>query len=97
MAMTEQIVRTGLRPGRALVKKVSSLLVLESKLPFVVKLYFVAIFLPVEFNAGPLLMTSLRFVLLILFIPMFIRLLSGKCGRLIWTDLPLEHLHAVFE
>ena len=87
MAMTEQIIRPALGSGRATVQKTSALLPLESRLPLVVKLYFVAIFLPIEFNVGSLLMSGVRSVLLVVFIPMLIRLLTGKCGRLIWTDL----------
>lgn len=78
---------TAAQSGRVPVQKASALLPLDSKLPLIVKLYFVAIFLPVEFNIGSLMMSGVRTVLLVAFIPMCIRLLTGKCGRLIWTDL----------
>jgi O-Antigen ligase len=58
----------------------------DHKLALPVKLYFLAVALPVYFHAGPLLMTGVRAVLMVMMIPMCINLLSGKYGRILLTD-----------
>ena len=52
-----------------------------------IKLYFVAIALPVYFQAGPLLMSGVRALLIVLIIPICINLLAGKYGRILLTDI----------
>ena len=86
MALTEQIqppsfsVRGPVRAARAL-------LTLNSTLPFPVLLYFIAIALPVQFNAGGVLLTGVRCLLLAMFVPIVFKLLAGHYGKLIWADL----------
>ncbi len=55
-------------------------------LPLPAILYLLAVVIPIGFNAGPLFLTLLRAFLLVMIIPLFIRLLSGRCGRLMATD-----------
>ena len=57
------------------------------KLALPVKLYFLAVALPVYFHVGPLLMTGVRALLLVMVIPLCINLLSGKYGRILPTDI----------
>lgn len=66
------------RPGGAISK---------SKLPLPVLLYFIAIAFPFNFNAGPIFMTGVRALLIVMIFPIVINLLSGKYGRLIMTDI----------
>lgn len=56
------------------------------RLPFPVVLYLVAVALPISFNAGPLALTTLRLLLLLVSIPLTIQLLTGKFGKLFITD-----------
>lgn len=56
-------------------------------LPVPVILYLLAVFLPLNFNIGPLAMNGLRALLLVLIIPLSINLLSGKYGRILWADI----------
>lgn len=86
MTLSEQIQRPSLS-GRLPVQPVQAVTRLKSKLPFPVKIYFLSLALPLEFNAGPVLLTGIRALLLVLFIPMLIKLALGRYGRLIWTDL----------
>jgi hypothetical protein len=57
-----------------------------SALPWPVVLYFFTVVIPIHVQLGPLLMTTLRAMLLVLFVPLTIRLLSGLYGRMIATD-----------
>lgn len=50
-------------------------------------IYFAAIAIPVHFYAGPLYMTSVRLVLLVMIVPMIINLVRGKYGRILATDI----------
>jgi O-Antigen ligase len=86
MALTEQIQRRSFQ-SRARLQSAREMLKIDSKLPLPIKLYFLSILLPIEFNAGGLLMSGVRAILLVLLIPMVIKLLIGHYGRLIWTDL----------
>ena len=65
------------------------------RLPLVVWLYLVAVMLPVAFNLGPLFMTGLRLVLLIVIVPVTFRLLMGRYDRLYATDV-LFLVHAAW-
>jgi hypothetical protein len=49
--------------------------------------YLIAVVTPVNANLGPIFLTSVRAVLLVMLIPMLIRLLTGKNGRLLITDI----------
>jgi hypothetical protein len=59
---------------------------MSGRLPWQVKLYLFCVAIPIWFNAGPLLMSSLRLYLMIMIIPVLIRLLMGAYGKLIATD-----------
>jgi hypothetical protein len=59
---------------------------MSGRLPWQVKLYLFCVAIPIWFNAGPLLMSSLRLYLMIMIIPVLIRLLMGAYGKLIVTD-----------
>jgi hypothetical protein len=50
-------------------------------------IYLVAVVTPVNVNVGPVFLSSVRAVLLVMFIPMLVRLLTGKVGRLLITDV----------
>lgn len=52
-----------------------------------VKIYLLAIMIPIAFFAGPLYLNSLRVVLLIFIVPMVFQLLSGKMGKIIPSDI----------
>ena len=56
------------------------------KLPYIVWLYLLTVALPIGFNAGPLHITTLRLLLLIIIIPLTLRLLNGAYGKVIVTD-----------
>jgi hypothetical protein len=60
---------------------------LRSKLPFPALLYLLSVVIPIGFNVGPLVMTTLRLFLLVLIIPLVIRLITGKYGRIFLTDI----------
>lgn len=59
---------------------------LLGKLPVPVLLYLLTVLLPVFFNIGPLAMSGMRAYLIVLVVPLTFMLLSGKFGRLMWTD-----------
>ena len=65
------------------------------RLPLVVWVYLVAVTLPVAFNVGPLFMTGLRLMLLIVIVPITFRLLMGRYDRLYVTDV-LFLVHAAW-
>lgn len=58
----------------------------KSTLPLPVTLYFLTVVIPMFFSAGPLEMTTLRVVLLVMVVPVTVRLLAGRYGRIIATD-----------
>lgn len=58
-----------------------------SKLALPVRLYLWCILLPIGFYAGPLYLNFIRIILLATMIPAATRLLSGKCGRILATDI----------
>lgn len=49
-------------------------------------LYILAVLTPVFFHAGPLMLSMLRLMLLIMIVPLFFNLLAGRYGKLIATD-----------
>lgn len=59
----------------------------RDRLPLPVVLYLLAIVIPIGFNAGPLFLTLLRTFLLVMVIPLFFRLVSGRLGKLLATDI----------
>ncbi|NVO27990.1 O-antigen ligase domain-containing protein [Donghicola sp. C2-DW-16] len=63
--------------------------------PLLVRFYLIALFLPLDFQLGPLAMNALRLYLLIVIVPLFVRLVTGHYGRLIATDI-LFLLHLCF-
>lgn len=67
----------------------------DGRIPLLVMLYLIAVILPMSMNVGPLYMTGLRAYLLALMVPLTLMLLSGRAGRLIWTDF-LFFLHIVW-
>ena len=79
MAMTEA--RTASFPGRH-----EAVPALSARLPLPVSLYIFCVVLPITFQLGPLLMTSLRLLLLVLVVPMAFQLYSGRLGRLCAAD-----------
>ncbi|MEO0774492.1 MAG: O-antigen ligase family protein [Pseudomonadota bacterium] len=79
--MTVQAQRT-----RPVLQAAPGLLGLIRGLPPVAMIYVICVALPLFFYAGPLLLSALRLLLLVLIIPLTIQLLRGKYGRLILTD-----------
>ena len=57
------------------------------KLPAVLKIYLFCVIIPIGFNLGPLLMTSLRGFLIIVTLPLLFGIVSGKYGRLLISDI----------
>ncbi len=64
----------------------------KGRLALPVVLYLVAIAVPIAFYAGPLYMTTLRLLLLVMIVPLTIRLVLGHFGRILPTDI-LFFLH----
>jgi hypothetical protein len=60
-----------------------------------VKLYLLAVVLPMGFFAGPIFLTPVRAILLIMAVPLFIQAVTGRMGRLNLIDLGLC-LHVVW-
>lgn len=65
---------------------------LMGPLPLPALLFLAAIFFPAGFNVGPIYMTTFRAFLLVMVVPLTINLVSGKYGRVLWTDI-LFFLH----
>ena len=65
------------------------------RLPLVVWLYLLAVILPVGVQAGPLVLTGLRLILMVMIIPVLIRLVTGRYGRIIVPDI-LVGLHLLW-
>ncbi|WP_340214075.1 O-antigen ligase family protein [Dinoroseobacter shibae] len=61
-----------------------------------VTLALVAICIPVQFAAGPLVLSPIRFLLLICTVPLFIRLVTGSYGRILFVDV-LIVAHVVWQ
>jgi len=59
----------------------------KGKLPLAALLYLLMVLLPIGFELGPLYLTSLRLLLLVLFVPLMLQLLLGRFGRLLWPDV----------
>lgn len=63
------------------------LMLAQFKLPVPVLLYLLAVITPVQFSLGPISLNGLRMLLLVLIVPLTARLLMGKYGRILWTDI----------
>ena len=59
----------------------------KARLPVPVILYLLCIVIPVGFNLGPLAMTGLRFMMIIMIIPLLFNLSRGRYGRIILPDV----------
>ena len=57
------------------------------RLPIPVLLYIIAVVLPIGFSVGPVYLTGVRILLLILIVPLIVRLFLGKYGPIIATDI----------
>jgi O-antigen ligase len=69
----------------------------DGRLPWVVWLYLAAVMIPVAFDLGPLHLTGLRVLLLMVMVPLTWRLLMGRYDRLYVADvLFLVHAGWVF-
>ena len=79
MAVTENIPRTALR-SQAVVQQ-------QGTLALPVKLYLAAVLLPIGFNIGPLYLNLLRIVLLFVFVPLTVKLFTGRYGRILVPDI----------
>ena len=75
------------RGGVSMPAGLGQLAQVKSKLPFPVLLYLLAVVIPIGFQVGPLAMTTLRLLLLIMIVPLMIRLLSGAYGKVFLTDV----------
>jgi len=58
----------------------------DGHLSKVVTVYIFCVVVPIYFYVGPLYLNTLRTLLLILLAPLAIKLVTGKCGRVILTD-----------
>lgn len=67
----------------------------DGRLSWIVIFYLIAMLAPFSMNVAGLLMTPLRFLLLITSVPLLVQLFMGKLGRIIWTDI-LFLLHIVW-
>lgn len=79
-------------PGAAKGKMLEDIRRLKGRLPVPVLLYLLAIMLPIGFNLGPLHMSGVRLLLILLVVPLSVNLLIGKYGRVFVTDI-LFFLH----
>lgn len=68
----------------------------DARAPVLVTLALVAICIPVQFAAGPLVLSPIRFLLLICTVPLFIRLVTGSYGRILFVDV-LIVAHVVWQ
>jgi hypothetical protein len=68
---------------------------LKGRLPLIVWLYLLAVVIPIGFNLGPIFMTGLRLILIVMVIPLMIQLLSGRFGKVMIIDV-LFILHIVW-
>ena len=61
--------------------------VVAGKLPLVVWAYLFAVVIPIGVTVGPLVLTSLRILLLVMILPLMFGLFTGKYGKIIATDV----------
>lgn len=74
--------------GRANASTVSfTLPKVAGRLPLPVWLYLLCVVIPIGFQAGPLAMTTLRLLLIVMIVPLMIRLLLGHYGKVLVTDI----------
>ena len=73
---------TSLRPGGA-VRPASG------RVPLPVAIFLFGIVVPLFFPLGPIAMNIFRLVLLVMFIPLFIQVFTGKAGRVLISDVLL--------
>ncbi len=59
----------------------------RTSVPLPAFIYLLCVLIPIAFQAGPIFMTTLRVVTLVMVIPLTINLLRGKYGRIILTDI----------
>ena len=57
------------------------------RLPLVIWAYLLAVIIPIMFQAGPLTLSGLRLLLIVMIIPVLFRLFTGHYGRLIVPDV----------
>lgn len=81
--------------GNLATQKLPGLSLSQVKLPVPVLLYLLAVVTPIQFQLGTISLSPLRLLLLLLVVPLTIRLMMGKYGRLIWTDA-LFFLHILW-
>ncbi len=65
----------------------SAATLMQGKLSFPVWLYLLAVVIPVGFWAGPLYMTNLRLLLLVMTVPLMVKVLLGHYGRVFAPDI----------
>jgi len=58
-----------------------------ARVPLPVLILVFCVVFPLNFNVGPLLVTSLRLFLMVMIVPLAIKLLLGRYGRIIATDI----------
>lgn len=59
----------------------------SGRLAWPLKFYLLAVMLPVAFHVGPLYITSLRLVLLVMIVPLLVKLVIGRLGKILITDI----------
>lgn len=59
----------------------------SGRLPVVVWLYLLAVVIPFGIQVGPLMLTGLRLLLMVMILPLMVRLFTGRYGRLFATDI----------
>jgi len=59
----------------------------SGRLPLVVWFYLLAVVIPIGMQVGPLLMTSLRLILMVMILPVLFNLFTGKYGKIVATDI----------
>ncbi|WP_386685063.1 O-antigen ligase family protein [Loktanella sp. R86503] len=74
----------GQSAGRA---KAAAFVASTGRLPPLVWLYLLAVILPAGFNVGPLAMTGLRVMLLVMTVPLLVRLVMGHYGKVMIIDM----------
>ena len=64
----------------------AGLAAVPGKLPLVVWMYLLAVVIPVGVSLGPLVLTGVRVVLIVMILPLMAQLLMGRFGKLFATD-----------
>jgi hypothetical protein len=59
----------------------------KANLPLPVVLYLFCVVIPIGFQAGPLYLTTLRMLLLVVTVPLMSQILTGRYGRVLVTDI----------